>query len=174
MEPESTTAATAESLARDLPVVPETVQVTDLLTQFQTEGRQLAAIVDEWGVFEGIVTVEDVVEVVVGDLRDGFDELTLSIDQQPDGTYVVDGGASVTRFNDRLGTAFEADQVETVGGLVLERLGEVPTSGDSIETDDATLTVDGVDGNRITRVVVSRASQADRPDGDDDGHDGEQ
>ncbi|ELZ09455.1 hypothetical protein C479_11575 [Halovivax asiaticus JCM 14624] len=174
MGPETTAdETTAESLARDLPVVPETARVTDLLTQFQTEGRQLAAIVDEWGVFEGIVTVEDVVEVVVGDLRDGFDEHTRAIERQSDDTYVVDGGVTVAHVNDRLGTAFEAEQVETVGGMILERLGEVPAPGDSLELDDATLTVDDVDENRITRVVVRRAGQADRPDDVDDGQDGE-
>ncbi|MFC3957688.1 hemolysin family protein [Halovivax cerinus] len=162
MEPDAATPeTTARELARDLPVVPETARVTDVLAQFQTEGRQLAAVVDEWGAFEGIVTVEDVVEVVVGDIRDEFDEHEPSIRERSDGTYVVDGGVTVTALNDRLDTEIAADKVDTVGGTVLERLGQVPDVGDDVTVGDRTLTVDAVDGNRITSVIVSPGETTD-------------
>jgi CBS domain containing-hemolysin-like protein len=84
---------TASDLSRDVLVVPETLPVDDLLVEFQTQNRQMAAVIDEWGSFEGLVTVEDVVEVVVGDIRDQFDlgESAPSIDRLDEGGYAIDG-----------------------------------------------------------------------------------
>ncbi|AEH37774.1 hemolysin family protein [Halopiger xanaduensis] len=147
-------AITAGDIARDLPIVPETTSVVDLLEQFQRERVQLAAVIDEWGVFEGLVTVEDVLEEVVGDLRDGFDADEPSIDSRGDGTYVVDGGVTVSTVNERLDTDFEADEFGTIGGLVLDRLGRVPEVGDRIEVDDYALEVAAVEGSRVDSLVV--------------------
>ncbi|WP_247729769.1 hemolysin family protein [Halovivax limisalsi] len=157
------TDVTAESLARELPVVPETKTVLDLLAQFQQEGRQMAAVVDEWGAFEGIVTVEDVVEVVVGDIRDEFDHYEPAIRDRADGTYVVDASLTVAELNDRLDTDLVADRVETVGGLILDELGEVPETGATVAVDGIALTVEGVDDNRITSVGVADVGDDEEP-----------
>ncbi|USZ72514.1 hemolysin family protein [Natronosalvus halobius] len=149
-------ALTAGDVAREMLVYPETGSVTDLLEQIQRERKQMVAIVDEWGAFEGIVTVEDLVEELVGDIRDDFDAATNepSIDRRADGTYVVDGGFTVSRLNETLETTFEADGVETVGGLVLSRAGRVPDVGDEFEIDGYEFTVSAVDGARISEVEV--------------------
>ncbi|UTF52559.1 hemolysin family protein [Natronosalvus rutilus] len=149
-------ALTAGDIAREMLVYPETGSVTDLLEQIQRERKQMVAIVDEWGVFEGIVTVEDVVEELVGDIRDDFDAATSEpeIDRRADGSYVVDGGVTVSRLNETLETAFEADGVETVGGLILSRAGRVPDVGDEFEIDAYEFTVAAVDGARISQVQV--------------------
>lgn len=153
---EGSSAVTARELSRDVIVVPETLRVDELLAQFQSEQRQMAAVIDEWGAFEGLVTVEDVVEVLVGDIRDQFDldEPAPTIERREDGSYATDGAVPLETVNAKLGTAFESDDVETIGGFVLSRLGRAPAVGDSVETDAYRCRVDGVDGARITSVVI--------------------
>ncbi len=154
---------TAADLARDIPAVPETTTIGDLLSEFQEQRVQMAAVIDEWGTFEGIVTVEDVVEVVVGDLLDEFDVPARepSIDRREDGTAVVDGGITLSAVNEALGTDFEHSGVETVGGLVLDRLGRPPEQGDRVTIDEYALEVTAVDGMRISSVLVQPVSDAD-------------
>jgi len=148
---------TAGDLARDLPLVPESASVDALLEEFQTEQTQMAAIIDEWGSLEGVATIEDVVEAIVGDIRDGFDvdEREPSLERRSDGTAVVDGGVSIAVVNDALDSEFESEEFETVGGLVLDRLGRAPEVGDEVSDAGYDLTVDEVDGARVARVVVS-------------------
>lgn len=149
---------TARDLSRDVIVVPETLRVDELLTQFQAEQRQMAAVIDEWGEFEGLVTVEDVVEVIVGDIRDQFDleEPSPSIERLDDGAYAIDGDVPLKVVNDHLQTTFESDDIETVGGFVLSRLGRAPEVGDRIETDTYQFRIEGIDGARITDLIVSK------------------
>ncbi len=155
-------ATTATELARGLLMVPETATADDILLQFREEHQQMAAVIDEWGSFDGIVTIEDVVEAVVGDLRDGFDvaEREHSVRKVGDGRYDIDGGVPLTTVNEELGSAFESDGVETIGGLVLARLGEIPEQGDSVEAAGYRIEVDTVDGARISTVVVEPVDAA--------------
>lgn len=113
-------------------------------------------VIDEWGVFEGIVTIEDILEEIVGDIRDEFDRAAKepSIEKRDDGTYVVDGGVPVADVNDRLGAEFESEDVETIGGFVFSHLGRVPEVGDEIERDGYNLRVDAVEEARIARIVI--------------------
>ena len=147
---------TAATLSRGLLMVPETATADDLLLQFREEHQQMAAVVDEWGAFEGIVTIEDVVEAVVGDLRDEFDvdEREHSVRELEAGGYDIDGSVPLALVNEELGSTFESDGVETIGGLVLARLGEIPEPGDSVETDGYRIEVGTVDGARISTVAV--------------------
>ncbi|WP_132060619.1 hemolysin family protein [Halorussus amylolyticus] len=156
---------TAGDLARDLPVVPETGRINDLLTEFQSEQSQMAAVIDEWGSFEGIATVEDIIEQVVGDIRDQFDvdEREPSIDRRGDGTYAVDGGVPISQVNDALDADFDIEDFGTVGGLVLDRLGRAPEVGDEIEVDGYALEVADIDGARISTVVIRKAAQDETP-----------
>jgi CBS domain containing-hemolysin-like protein len=151
---------TAKDLARELPIIPETGDLTDLLGLFQTEHRQMAAVIDEWGAFEGIVTVEDIVEVVLGDLRDDFDvdSREPSISQRENGTYVADGSVTISAVNEQLQTQFESDEFGTVGGLVLDQLGRAPAVGNQIEVDGYRFTVEDIDGARITSIVIDEES----------------
>ncbi|WP_435346262.1 hemolysin family protein [Haloarchaeobius sp. HRN-SO-5] len=162
---------TAGDLARDVAVVPESTRINDVLLEFQSEQTQMAVVIDEWGAFEGIATVEDVVEAIVGDIRDEFDvdEREPSIDERPDGTYDVDGSVPISRLNDVLGTEFASADFETVGGLVLARLGRAPEAGDEVRIDGYRLTVEAVDGTRISSVVVGEAdTDSDEADADTD------
>ncbi|MFW6384970.1 MAG: hemolysin family protein [Halodesulfurarchaeum sp.] len=149
---------TAAELARDVLVVPETRRIDEILAEFQTRGGQMAVVIDEWGVFEGIVTIEDILEEIVGDIRDEFDRTAEepSIEKREDGAYVVDGGVSIEAVNDRLEATFESDDVETIGGFVFSQLGRVPEVGDEIERDGYVLRVDAVEDARVARVVIDR------------------
>ena len=160
---------TAGELAREMSIIPETGHLTDLLAQFQREQRQMAAVIDEWGAFEGIVTVEDVIEVVLGDLRDDFDiaDDEPSISQREDGSYVADGGLTISMVNETLGTSFETTEFGTVGGLVLDRLGRAPDATDQVDVDGYRLTVEAVDGTRITTVGIDTLDEPPATEGSD-------
>ena len=147
---------TASDIARDILIVPETTTINDLLVQFRSEHQQMAGVIDEWGAFEGIATVEDIVEAVVGDLRDEFDvgDREPSIRRRDDGSYDVDGGVSLADVNDVLGAAFEHAAVETVAGLVLHQLDRAPEVGDRVEVDDYEFEVTDVDGSRIATLRI--------------------
>jgi CBS domain containing-hemolysin-like protein len=153
--------ATAGDLARDIVVVPETTTVNDLLLQFRDEQRQMAAVIDEWGALEGIATVEDVVEAIVGDLRDEFDAegREHSIRSLDDDTYDADGSVTLSTVNDALDTDFEGEGFETLAGLVLSRLGRAPEVGDSIEADGYVVEVTSVDGARISTLRIRTAEE---------------
>ncbi|WP_340098166.1 hemolysin family protein [Salinibaculum salinum] len=147
---------TAGDIAREVLVVPETTTINDLLLQFRAEHQQMAAVIDEWGSFEGIATVEDVIEAVVGDLRDEFDidEREHSIRERGDGVFDIDGSVTLSAVSDTLGGDFESEEVETIGGLVLGSLDRAPERGDSIEVDGYVVEVTDVDGTRISTVRV--------------------
>jgi len=155
------TSATAGDLARELVVVPETTTVNDLLLQFRDEQRQMAAVIDEWGVLEGIATVEDVVEAIVGDLRDEFDAESRehSIRRREDGTYDADGSVTLSVVNETLDTDLETEGFETLGGFVLARLGRVPEVGDTVEAADYVVEVTSVDGARVSTLRIRSADE---------------
>ncbi|WP_049980419.1 hemolysin family protein [Halolamina rubra] len=157
--------ATAADLAREVLVVPETTTINDLLLQFQADDQQMAAVIDEWGAFEGMATVEDVVEAVVGDLRDEFDadDREHSIRQGEAGEFDVDGGVTISAVNDALGTDLDHEAVETIAGLILSHLDRAPERGDSVEIDGYEAEVTSVDGARIETVRI-----AERGDGDEE------
>jgi CBS domain containing-hemolysin-like protein len=150
-------------LAREILVVPETTTVNDLLVQFRDERRQMAAVIDEWGGFEGIATIEDVVEAVVGDLRDDFDDESRehSIRRQSAGSYEADGSVTLTIVNDTLGTDLEGDGYGTLAGLVLDRLNRAPEVGDRIELTDYAIEVTELDGPRISTLRITERDGAD-------------
>ncbi|WP_122089081.1 hemolysin family protein [Halalkalicoccus subterraneus] len=166
IEADSPTEPTAGELARELRIIPESGRVDDLLSDFQRDRTQMAAVIDEWGAFEGIVTVEDVIEEIVGDLQDQFDieseQREPAIDRLDGGAYAIDGGVAISTVNETLGTDFERTEFETVGGLVLERLNRVPEAGDTVSADGYRLTAEEVEGTRISTVVVRKEKAEER------------
>jgi CBS domain containing-hemolysin-like protein len=147
---------TAGDIDREILVVPETMATRDLLAEFRTERQQMAAVIDEWGSFEGIATVEDVVEAVVGDLRDEFDtdKREHSIRRRDDGSYDIDGGVPLSAVGEALAVDIQTEAVDTIGGLVLDRLDRAPERGDSVEVAGHSAEVTTVDGNRISTVRI--------------------
>src|SRR5215211_1376672 len=89
----------------------------------------------EWGSFEGIITMENIVEQIVGEIRDEFDEEEPVVSELPDGSYSMHGGTPIEEANKALGSEFESEDFETVGGLVSGRLGPAPKAGDEVRVD---------------------------------------
>jgi CBS domain containing-hemolysin-like protein len=157
--------ATAGDIAHEIPVVPETTAINDLLLQFRQDRRQMAAVIDEWGSLEGIATIEDVVEAVVGDLRDEFDVdgREHAIRKQSDGSYDADGGVPLSTVGEALGVDLDRDAVETIGGLVLSQFDRTPEVGDVAEAAGYVFEVTSVDGTRISTVQISDGDIDDSP-----------
>jgi CBS domain containing-hemolysin-like protein len=151
---------TARDLMRDILIVPENRSIENILEDFQSREVQMAVVIDEWGSFEGIVTIEDILEEIVGEIRDEFDDEEPSVQERPDGSYEVDGRIPIGVVNDALGSRFESEDFDTVGGLVLSALGRAPEVGDEVNLDGHTLRVEETDGPRVAQVVVREREDA--------------
>ncbi len=144
-------------ILRPIRIVPETKPVNDLLREMQEEGAHMAAVVDEYGATAGIVTMEDMVEVIVGEIHDEH-EPERDFRQEPDGSYVVSGSFDLDRLSDLLGVRPPADtESTTVGGMITEWLGHVPTVGEQSERDGIVVTVLAANNLRVDQVRVAKA-----------------
>ena len=152
-------AMTARDLMRDVLTIPENRRIDDVLEDMRKQDLQMAVVIDEWGSFEGLFTLEDIVEEIVGEIRDEFDEEEPAVKEMPDGSYVTDGRISINEVNEALGTGFESENFETVGGLVLGHLGRVPETGDEVRIDGRLLRVDETDGPRIARIQIRKPEE---------------
>lgn len=123
-----------EAIRKDALVVPDSVPVSQLLHTYQDSNRHLAIIVDEYGTIEGVAALEDVLEEIVGDIRDESDLPVDDFREQPDGTLLVRGRVDLRKLSDKLGTTWEPNMdVSTIGGLITETLERIPVVGDSID-----------------------------------------
>ncbi|MEO6212725.1 MAG: hemolysin family protein [Vicinamibacterales bacterium] len=143
-------------LVRPATFVPETKRVADLLKEFQRRQTQIAIVVDEYGGTAGLATIEDLLEEIVGEIRDEYDVETEPIAEQPDGSFVFSGKVNFDEVRERLNVDVEPDGFETVGGYVLTRVGRVPTVGERFELDGMTVEVLEAERRRINRVRFKR------------------
>jgi len=135
--------------------VPETKRVSELLREMQAAKNHLCIVVDEFGSTAGLVTFEDLVEEIVGEIVDEYDEEAPMVEALGDGAYAVDARLSVDELSDAIGHAIPTGDWDTVGGLVLALAGRVPEEGESFDVEGLTLTVDGMQGRRVSRVRIS-------------------
>ena len=159
---------TASDLAREVLVVPENRPIDGILEDFQKQELQMAIVIDEWGSFEGLFTLEDIIEEIVGEIRDEFDEEEPAVHMLPDGSYSIDGRIPIGVVNEALGSEFESEDFDTIGGLVLGHLGRAPEVGDEVSLDSYLLHVDEVDGPRVAQVIARETPEEadDAPDED--------
>jgi putative hemolysin len=143
-----------ESIVRPAYVVPETKDLAALLADFRREKQHLAIVVDEYGDMEGIVTLEDLLEEIVGDIEDEFDLPDTSIERIDDTHIRIDGTYTIDDFNEEFGTELEQEDFNTMAGLVFGELGRAPEVGDEVRADGICLTVVEVDGSRIMKIEV--------------------
>jgi CBS domain containing-hemolysin-like protein len=148
------------TLVRPATFVPETKRVPDLLKEFQRKQVQSAIVVDEYGGTAGLVTIEDLLEEIVGEIRDEYDVETEPIIDEGNGSFVVSGKADVDEIADRLGVDIEREGFETVGGYLLSHLGRVPAVGETFDIDDLTVEVLEAERRRIHKVRVRRKQPA--------------
>ncbi|HUF48052.1 MAG TPA: hemolysin family protein [Vicinamibacterales bacterium] len=143
-------------IMRPAAFVPETKRVADLLREFQQERFQLAIVVDEYGGTAGLVTIEDVVEELVGEIRDEYDSEAEPVVREDDDTYVFSAKVDTGTMAERLGVSIDEDGFETVGGYVLARVGRVPAAGERFAFDGLDVEVVEAEGRRIHKVRVRR------------------
>lgn len=157
----------AAALAKQPHVVPESKSLSELLTELQARHVQLALVVDEHGGIAGLVTIEDLVEQIVGDIVDEHEQLPPLFEVLPGGGFRLDGLAPLDLLEDLFGVDLEEEESETVGGLVFGHLGTVPREGDEVELHGLRFRVVHVDQRRATRVDVNSLA----PAGEEAGHD---
>jgi putative hemolysin len=143
--------------------VPETKHLSDLLTELRRRRQTLAVVVDEYGGTAGLLTIEDLLEEVVGDIYDEYDVVSPAVEHQGGAGVVLDARISISEASDAIGITLPEGAYDSLAGLLYSRLGVVPRRGDELDLDGLTLVVDELDGHRITRVrVVPRvASEGD-------------
>jgi CBS domain containing-hemolysin-like protein len=147
--------ASIQPLVRDAPIVPETKPLDDLLAELQRQRTALAVVADEYGRVVGIVTIEDIIEEVVGEITDETDPAGGDIRQLPSGDWFVRGHVPVADLAD-YGIALpgDSDAYNSIGGLVFNDLGRLPKRGDKIDVNGYELRVESVRENRIVLVRV--------------------
>ena len=140
--------------------VPETKKVDELLAEMQAKGTHIAIVVDEYGGMAGLVTLEDIVEEIVGEIRDEYDQKEeLLVQKVNDNEYLFRARVSLDDFNDALGTKVTSDQTDTLGGILYADLGRVPIEGDTVQVEDWLLTIEEVRGRRIGKIRARRQSE---------------
>jgi CBS domain containing-hemolysin-like protein len=148
------------TLMRAAHMVPESKRVSELLKEMQRRQAQMAVVVDEYGGTAGIVTVEDLLEEIVGEIRDEYDVESETVVEEGEGVFVFSGKVSVDEVKDRLGVDIEREGFETVGGYLLSHLGRMPYVGETFEVDELAVEVLEVERRRITKVRVRRRAGA--------------
>jgi CBS domain containing-hemolysin-like protein len=143
------------SLLRGVQVVPENKLVADLMRSMQAAKIHLAMVADEYGTITGLVTLEDCLEELVGEIVDEHDEEDNSVLRLPNGDYLIAGGTPLSKLNDILRTKIPEDEFDTIGGLIFGRLGRVPLVGDSVDYQGWRFCTEELDGRRIQVVRVS-------------------
>ncbi|MBI2983669.1 MAG: HlyC/CorC family transporter, partial [Chloroflexi bacterium] len=138
--------------------LPETTRLDRALAEFKRQRMQLGIVVDEFGGTAGLVTIEDVLEQLVGEVQDEFDRETPHFRTEPSGTVLVDGLASVAELRERLAIELAEERYDTVGGLVFGRLGRLAKVGDTVDVEGHRFGVVAVEGRRVAQVRVQRAS----------------
>lgn len=146
------------SILRKPYFVPETKNIDSLFFELQTTKQHIAILIDEYGGFSGIVTMEDIIEEVMGDIDDEYDEVEPEIQKIDDNTYVVDGGMDLDDIDEELGINLESENSETIGGFIIDILGEIPDENDidrEIEYENCRFRIDSIRDRRIEQITVT-------------------
>ena len=149
------------NLLRQAYFVPEAKLVDELLAEMQTRRVHMAVVVDEYGGVAGLVTLEDIVEEIVGEIRDEYDQgEELPYMQVAEGEYIFLGRIDLGDFNELMGSHLPMEEAETLGGFIYDRMGRVPVSGEVLVVDDLELIVEQVSKQRIRKVRARKLNQA--------------
>ncbi len=153
-----------ENVIRPPLFIPESKSLEDLLNEFQQVRVHMAIVVDEYGGVSGLVTIEDLLEEIVGEIQDEFDVGEPEVESVSDNELLLDARVSIDQLNDLLGVSVEGEGFDTVGGFVYQQLGKIPSQGDSVEYDGIKIEVLSTVGRRLKRLrVVKSVPQDSRP-----------
>ena len=135
--------------------IPESKHLDDLLREFKLRKVHIAIAIDEYGGVSGIVCMEDILEVIVGEIQDEFDEdEDDGICKLDDNTFVVEARTSIEEVNESVGLHLSEEDFETIGGYVFELFGRIPLKDESVEDDEAIFTVEDIDGHKINQLKL--------------------
>ena len=152
-----------KKIIRPLMLVPETMTLDNLVIEFKKRHIQMAVVIDEFGGTSGLITLEDVLEEIIGDVQDEFDEdVEADIEEIGENTYLANGMMRIdelVKFFDLKEALFEEDDVDTIAGLVVKLLGRIANIGDVVSFNGLTFTVTEIDGARITKLQIYREPQ---------------
>lgn len=140
-------------------VAPESMKIDDLLQALQKRKMHMAIVTDEYGVTSGVVTIEDILEEIVGEIRDELDIEKPNIKMIDQKTFEVEGQTHIDEVNEALDVAIETDEVDTIGGYVILCMGKIPQSGDHMRINGFLITVNDVSKNRITKLTIEKKEQ---------------
>jgi putative hemolysin len=157
---------TVASLAREVKALPGSVHVLAAMSEMRAEGHHMAIVVDEYGGTDGIVTLEDLIEEVIGDIRDEYDADAIESRRLAGGEIEVDGKLNLDEIAEISGVELPEGPYATVAGYVMAELGRLPRVGDVVQHDGVRLTVVRIEGRRIARVRLT-PRPVDEPDGSD-------
>jgi putative hemolysin len=157
-----------DSIVRPAHIVPETKDLGPLLAEFRRKNQHMAIVVDEYGGMEGIVTLEDLLEEIVGEIEDEFDLPDESIEQVDEDTIRIDGTFPIDDFNERFETELPAEDYHTVAGFVFGLLGRAPEVGDDVSHDGMRFDVLEVEGSRINKIAITFEQRREQRDADDE------
>ena len=159
-----------KSILRKPYFVPETKNIDALFVELQQDKQHMAVLIDEYGGFSGIVTMEDIIEEIVGDIDDEYDEDDEIIEKTGENTYLIDGNVDIDDLNEELNSDFESENSETVGGLILDTIGRIPEDGyvnKTVIIGKYIFTILSVNGRRIKKVKLEIEKR--EADGDEEG-----
>ena len=145
-----------DAIMREPYFVPETKKVADLLREMQKRRVHIAVVLEEYGSTAGLVTIEDLLEEIVGEIADEYDVEEPQMEPVDEETYRVNGRLSIDDLNELLDSDLPHDEWDTVAGLMYGLLGAVPTQGETVSIDNVTLTAEKVQGRRIAKILVTR------------------
>jgi putative hemolysin len=143
-----------EELLRPVYIVPETKDLAALLAEFRKQNQHMAVVVDEYGAMQGIVTLEDLLEEIVGDIEDEFDLPDESVERVDDTHVRIDGTFPIDDFNEQFGTSIGVEDYHTMAGFAFGLLGRAPEVGDEVPTDGVLMRVVEIEGSRIQRLEI--------------------
>ncbi len=136
--------------------VPETASVNTVLRLFRDKRQHIAIVLDEYGGTAGLVTLEDLLEEIVGEVSDPFDIVNPEFETLPDGSVLIDGLTQLEDVNEQLGLELQEPDYDTIAGYVMSKLGRVPRLHDVVEADNVRIRVEEMDGMRVSRISLSR------------------
>ncbi|MEB3188435.1 MAG: hemolysin family protein [bacterium] len=142
----------AREVMRPVLAVPENKSISDMLTEFRRRRTQVAIVIDEFGGTAGLVTMEDLMEQLVGEISDEFEVGASDVEPQADGSYLIDGRVNIDRLNERFALDLPDDEFNTIAGLVFGEIGHTPEVGDEIRVGKALFRVEATNGRRATRI----------------------
>ncbi len=144
-----------EDILREAVVVPESKRLDTLLKEFRSQRYHMAIVVDEYGGVSGLVTIEDILEVIVGEIEDEFDDIDVAeIRKIGKRTYTVNALTSIDDFNEYFSTDYNIEEQDTIGGLMIHKLGHLPGRGESISMGEYNFKVTNADSRRLVQLQV--------------------